>query len=98
MGGAVVCKYYNPLALKDCVDGREDRIAAAPTRREDISELKTPGLLDVADMINSVVCERQESGIHCATDITAYRHIAFRRGEVEELVTRVDQVEGAVVR
>ncbi|KAJ3866914.1 ribosomal protein L18e/L15P [Lentinula novae-zelandiae] len=35
-GGQVVCKYYNPLALQDCVKGRTDRIAAAPTRRQDI--------------------------------------------------------------
>lgn len=38
IGGTVVCKYYNPLALRDCVKGRTDRISAAPTRREDISE------------------------------------------------------------
>lgn len=37
-GGKVVCKFYNPLALRDCVKGRTDRVAAAPTRREDISE------------------------------------------------------------
>ena len=35
-GGKVVCKYYNDLALKDCIQGRTDRISAAPTRREDI--------------------------------------------------------------
>ncbi|KAG5645033.1 hypothetical protein DXG03_007212 [Asterophora parasitica] len=35
-GGKVVCQYYNALALRDCVKGRTDRIAAAPTRREDI--------------------------------------------------------------
>ncbi|KDR81417.1 hypothetical protein GALMADRAFT_239303 [Galerina marginata CBS 339.88] len=35
-GGKVVCKYYNNLALQDCVEGRIDRISAAPTRREDI--------------------------------------------------------------
>jgi len=35
-GGKVVCKYYNSLALQDCVEGRIDRISAAPTRREDI--------------------------------------------------------------
>jgi hypothetical protein len=38
-GGKVVCKYYNPLSLRDCIKGRRDRISAAPTRREDISEL-----------------------------------------------------------
>ncbi|KAG6891156.1 hypothetical protein C0992_010144 [Termitomyces sp. T32_za158] len=35
-GGKVVCQYYNQLALRDCVKGRTDRTAAAPTRREDI--------------------------------------------------------------
>lgn len=30
------CKFYNPLALRDCVKGRTDRRQAAPTRREDI--------------------------------------------------------------
>jgi large subunit ribosomal protein L15 len=38
-GGKVVCKYYNTLALRDCVQGRSDRISAAPTRREDIGKL-----------------------------------------------------------
>lgn len=38
-GGKVVCKYYNPLALRDCVKGRTDRIEAAPTRRSDICML-----------------------------------------------------------
>jgi len=38
-GGKIVCKYYNSLALRDCVEGRIDRISAAPTRREDISKL-----------------------------------------------------------
>jgi large subunit ribosomal protein L15 len=44
-GGVVVCKYYNSLALRDCVAGRSDRISAAPTRREDISKavISRPG-------------------------------------------------------
>ncbi|KAJ7632284.1 ribosomal protein L18e/L15P [Roridomyces roridus] len=47
-GGKVVCKYYNPLALRDCVKGRTDRIEAAPTRRDDIvwySRLRNRGYL-----------------------------------------------------
>ncbi|KAI0798111.1 ribosomal protein L15 [Abortiporus biennis] len=36
LGGSVFCKYYNDLALRDCVDGRTDRTQAAPTRRTDI--------------------------------------------------------------
>jgi len=35
-GGKIVCQYYNSLALRDCVEGRVDRVSAAPTRREDI--------------------------------------------------------------
>ncbi|KAF8151283.1 ribosomal protein L18e/L15P [Pholiota molesta] len=35
-GGKIVCKFYNNLALRDCVEGRIDRLSAAPTRREDI--------------------------------------------------------------
>ncbi|KIY45139.1 ribosomal protein L15 [Fistulina hepatica ATCC 64428] len=35
-GGKIVCKYYNALALRDCVHGRMDRVEAAPTRKADI--------------------------------------------------------------
>ncbi len=37
-GGKIVCVYHNPLALRDCVKGRDDRLSAAPTRRQDISK------------------------------------------------------------
>src|ERR1700679_328464 len=43
-----VRKYYNTLALRDCVKGCSNRISAAPTRREDIVKLyivETPELL-----------------------------------------------------
>ncbi|KAK0483309.1 ribosomal protein L18e/L15P [Armillaria novae-zelandiae] len=36
LGGTVVCKYYTPQSLRDCLKGRTDRIEAAPTRRDDI--------------------------------------------------------------
>jgi len=36
LGGSVFCRYYNPLALRDCVKARTDRLDAAPTRRTDI--------------------------------------------------------------
>lgn len=36
LGGSVVCKYYNELALKDCIDNRTDRKSAAPIRKNDI--------------------------------------------------------------
>ncbi|KAK2467098.1 hypothetical protein APHAL10511_001356 [Amanita phalloides] len=35
-GGKVVCVYHNPLALRDCVKGHDERLRAAPTRRQDI--------------------------------------------------------------
>ncbi|KAH7927717.1 ribosomal protein L15 [Leucogyrophana mollusca] len=38
-GGSVFCKYYNPLALRDCVKSRTDRVSAAPTRRTDIRKI-----------------------------------------------------------
>ena len=36
------CKYYNDLALRDCVNGRTDRIEAAPTRKTDIRTWHMP--------------------------------------------------------
>ncbi|CAG7846505.1 SubName: Full=Related to MRPL10-mitochondrial ribosomal protein, large subunit {ECO:0000313/EMBL:CCA70215.1} [Serendipita indica DSM 11827] len=48
-GGAVLCRYYNALALRDCIKGRTDRKSAAPTRRDDIewySSFKNRGYLD----------------------------------------------------
>jgi large subunit ribosomal protein L15 len=33
-----VCRYYNDLALRDCLKGRTDRVSAAPTVRKDIRE------------------------------------------------------------
>ena len=36
IGGTVFCKYYNALAIRDCVDGRTDRVEAAPVRKNDI--------------------------------------------------------------
>lgn len=38
LGGTVFCKYYNELALKDCLKGRTDRIEAAPVRQTDIGK------------------------------------------------------------
>ena len=37
-GGKVVCVYHNAQALRDCIKGRDDRVSAAPTRRQDISK------------------------------------------------------------
>lgn len=59
-GGKIVCKFYNALALRDCVEGRFDRISAAPTRREDIgrpyyySDSRVPSL---TSHISSLVWE-----------------------------------------
>jgi len=35
-GGSVFCKHYNPLALRDCLKGEDNRLSAAPTRQTDI--------------------------------------------------------------
>lgn len=35
-GGSVFCKYYNELALRDCVKDNTERTQAAPTRKNDI--------------------------------------------------------------
>ncbi|KAF8636735.1 hypothetical protein AX17_003538 [Amanita inopinata Kibby_2008] len=43
-GGKVVCVYHNPLALRDCIKGRNDRAPAAPTRRQDIGKSEQPKL------------------------------------------------------
>jgi large subunit ribosomal protein L15 len=51
-GGKIVCQYYNPLALRDCVEGRRDRISAAPTRREDIGTF-LPVLIAICVVLNS---------------------------------------------
>ncbi|KAI0265277.1 ribosomal protein L15 [Gloeopeniophorella convolvens] len=48
LGGSVFCRYYNRLALYDCVKGRADHVDAAPTRRQDIqwyTEWKNRGYL-----------------------------------------------------
>ena len=63
--GKVVCKYYNALALRDCIQGRSDRISAAPMRREDIGKLytvETPKFLTHNISISSLVWETLESG------------------------------------
>ena len=36
LGGSVFCKYYNDLALRDCLKGRTNRTEAAPVKRTDI--------------------------------------------------------------
>lgn len=36
VGGSVFCKYYNDLALRDCLKGRTDRTEATPVRQTDI--------------------------------------------------------------
>lgn len=39
LGGSVFCKYYNPLALRDCVKGSTEHLQAAPTKKTDIRKL-----------------------------------------------------------
>jgi hypothetical protein len=49
VGGSVFCQYYNPMALRDCVKSREDRISAAPTRRTDIRGFLSPLTLTISE-------------------------------------------------
>lgn len=42
LGGSVFCKYYNDLALRDCLKGRTDRTEAAPVRQTDIGTCHSP--------------------------------------------------------
>jgi large subunit ribosomal protein L15 len=60
-GGSVICKYYNDLSLRDCVRGRTDRVAAAPTRREDIGMSTSPSILHESIHTRCVVWYTTES-------------------------------------
>ncbi|PSR88831.1 hypothetical protein PHLCEN_2v4980 [Hermanssonia centrifuga] len=62
IGGTVFCKYYNPLALRDCVKGRTDRIAATPTRGTDImwyTEWKNRGYLSPEALARMPIVEER---------------------------------------
>ena len=62
-GGSVYCKYYNDLALRDCVKGRTDRIEAAPTRKTDIRTWHTPVETSHSHFCPSVVHVLEEPGV-----------------------------------
>ena len=45
LGGSVFCKYYNPLAIRDCIKGNTERTQAAPTKKTDICQYLTSKLI-----------------------------------------------------
>ncbi|CAE6520996.1 unnamed protein product [Rhizoctonia solani] len=62
LGGSVKCIYYNPLALRDLVQGRTDRKRAAPTRKSDIewySSWKNRGYLATPQTAEEVKAAKQ---------------------------------------
>ena len=63
-GGSVFCKYYNELALRDCVKGNTEHVQAAPTRKNDIRTLGLLPCLRVrANFHTSMVYLMAESGL-----------------------------------
>jgi hypothetical protein len=52
LGGTVFCKYYNDLALRDCLKGRSDRTEAAPVRQTDIG-MKYLGTIHISHSLLS---------------------------------------------
>ncbi|EIN07645.1 ribosomal protein L15 [Punctularia strigosozonata HHB-11173 SS5] len=79
-GGSVFCRYYNRLALYDCVKGRTDRVDAAPTKREDIlwyTSFKNRGYLAPESIARMPVV--QERWKTLSEQLTAYRKEDFDR-------------------
>lgn len=105
-GGKVVCKYYNDLALRDCVKGRTDRVEAAPTRREDIGALLCFVLFSsmFTDFnfslypIYSLVRQRPQQRIHVPNHDRSTWKPAFRGLEVEITISTTRCMEEAGIR
>lgn len=74
------CKYYNPLALRDCVKGRTDRTQAAPVRQTDIGAFIVPVNVYALIVALSVVHAVEEPGI----SLTAGTGEDARRGRKME--------------
>ncbi|KAI0075477.1 ribosomal protein L15 [Panus rudis PR-1116 ss-1] len=74
LGGTVFCKYYNPLALRDCVKGNTEHIQAAPTRRTDIlwyTEWKNRGYLSPEALAKMPAVE--ERWVELSKQLRAYK-------------------------
>lgn len=54
-GGTVFCKYYNDLALRDCLKGRTDRTEATPVRQTDIGAEYMTVFLYLTYLLHSLV-------------------------------------------
>ncbi|KAF9452813.1 ribosomal protein L15 [Macrolepiota fuliginosa MF-IS2] len=83
-GGKIVCKFYNELAIRDCVKGRTDRISAAPTRREDIqwyTEHRNRGFLspETLGALGNLPFVEERWGL-LAKQLNAFRKQSFDRG------------------
>ncbi|KAI0055478.1 ribosomal protein L15 [Artomyces pyxidatus] len=80
LGGSVFCRYYNRLSLYDCVKGRTDRVAAAPTRREDImwyTDWRNRGYLSEKSIAKMPVVE--ERWRELATQLTKFKSQEFEK-------------------
>ncbi|KIY65715.1 ribosomal protein L15 [Cylindrobasidium torrendii FP15055 ss-10] len=86
-GGVVVCKYYNTISLKDCLQGRADRVEAAPTRREDIvwygrtrnRGYISPEYLKKLDNVPFI----EDRWMQLGTELSAWRKQAFDKRKVK---------------
>ncbi|KAI0048247.1 ribosomal protein L15 [Auriscalpium vulgare] len=80
VGGTIFCRYYNRLALHDLVKGRNDRTAAAPTRREDIlwyTDWRNRGYLSHKSIAKMPVVE--ERWRELATQLTKFKAQEFEK-------------------
>lgn len=91
-GGKIVCKFYNELALRDCVDGRTDRVSAAPTRREDIGEY--PHIVYIAPGSRSPAewyTDRKHRGYLNSRVLQSLGDLPFVEGRWHALATQLSQ-------
>jgi large subunit ribosomal protein L15 len=79
LGGSVVCRYYNPLSLRDCIKGRTDRFAAAPTRREDIGQAASFTVLGPRLILFSIVwyTNKNNRGYLAPSVVQQISHLPF---------------------
>lgn len=95
VGGTVFCKYYNPLALRDCVKGRTDRTQAAPVRQNDIGTL----IMRYTDYVlmnsPSVVHAVEEPGVSLTTGTG---EDARRGGKMEGALEAAAFIQGTRLR
>ncbi|EKM55774.1 uncharacterized protein PHACADRAFT_256638 [Phanerochaete carnosa HHB-10118-sp] len=82
LGGTVFCKYYNPLALQDCVKGRTDRTEAAPVRQTDIvwyTQWKNRGYLSLQAIEKMPVVEERWKEL--SKQLRTYREQGYEKAK-----------------